>query len=376
MGWCWAMWLSQRVHQVQSQIGAGISLDRVLVDGKPAPSLADGQVLLLPYADNLNVAGTDRRQVQLAKDGAVKRLREVGLLVHEELDACTVAQSLTLGYSIDGESGTVRPAPDRLHMVQMACKWLSRRPRVTGLSIQKLLGHAVHFMLLRRELLSIPRRLYDFVQYAGNRKCRLWATAAIEARWIGELLTLSVADLRRVPSTLLTSLDASLSGIAVCSKQEDLDIVTSLGSFKEGWRFKGRNPADRPRQQALGQLDPFSDVRAAKPVGVEREDPFELWVDFPEVDPSIMDKSKWQLKFSQRMLFPEAITVLEGRAVVATLRQKFRSVATFGQRHVHLCDNLGTVLSLPLLRVCRRVACLLLATSSSLKLRGSPVRST
>ena len=378
MGWSWAMWLSQRVHQVQSQIGAGISQDRVLVDGKPAPDLSDGQVLLLPYADNLNVAGVDQRRVQMAKDGAVKRLREVGLLVHEEMDACTVAQSL--GYCIDGVAGTVRPVADPLHTVQLAFKWLSRRPRVTGLAIQKLLGHAVHFMLLRRELLSIPRRLYDFVQYAGQSRRRLWAVAAVEARWIGELLSLSTADLRRVPSTQLTSSDASLSGIAVCSKQESLSTVLALGSFKEGWRFKGRNPADRPRQRALGRLDPFTDPESVKPIGAAHEDPLELVVDFPEVDPLILKKEDWQLRFAQYMQHPEAITVLEGRAVVATLRHKFRSLACFRQRHVHLCDNLGTVLALekgrspspPLLRVCRRVACLLLATSSSLNLRWIP----
>ena len=30
MGWSWAMWLLQRAHQFQSQIGAGVSQDRVL----------------------------------------------------------------------------------------------------------------------------------------------------------------------------------------------------------------------------------------------------------------------------------------------------------------------------------------------------------
>ena len=38
MGWSWAMWLSQRVHQVQSQIGAGVSQDRVLVDASRLPT--------------------------------------------------------------------------------------------------------------------------------------------------------------------------------------------------------------------------------------------------------------------------------------------------------------------------------------------------
>ena len=45
------------------------------------------------------------------------------------------------------------------------------RPRITGKSVEKLLGHAVHFMMLKRELLScFFRSLYDFVQAnCGNR---------------------------------------------------------------------------------------------------------------------------------------------------------------------------------------------------------------
>ncbi|CAK9105668.1 unnamed protein product [Durusdinium trenchii] len=279
MGWSWAMWLSQRVHQHQSQLGAGVSCDRVLVDGKPAPSLSNGEVLLLPYADNLNVCGINAEAVQRAKDRAVARLRQVGLTVHEEMDANNTSQSL--GYMIDGAVGQVTPIPERLHRVQLAFKWLSRRPRVTGRAVQRLLGHAVHFMMLRRELLSIPHHLYAFVQQANGR-CRLWCSAAVEARWIGELLPLCATDLRKQTSALLTASDASLSGIAVCTRLADEQSVRTLGSYRERWRFKGRNPVNRPRQNALGVLDPFSDIASVKPVGHVMDDPFELDNQFPE----------------------------------------------------------------------------------------------
>lgn len=36
MGWNWAMFIAQRVHQHQSMLAAGLGVDRVLVDGRPS----------------------------------------------------------------------------------------------------------------------------------------------------------------------------------------------------------------------------------------------------------------------------------------------------------------------------------------------------
>lgn len=124
------------------------------------------------------------------------------------------------------------PIPERLHRVRLAFRWLTRRPRVTGKAIQTLLGHAVRFMMLKRELLSIPNHLYAFVQHAKDGKRRLWASAAVEAKWIGQLLPLCSADLRKQTSTLLTAWDASLSGIAVCVRETEKTTVEQIGSFR------------------------------------------------------------------------------------------------------------------------------------------------
>ena len=303
MGWSWAMWLSQRVHQFQSQLGANIGMDRVLVDGKQSPDLSTGEVLLLPYADNLNIAGTDKRRVQAAKDGAVAQLRQVGLVVHEELDATTTAQSL--GFLIDGEAGRVTPIPDRIEKIRLALGWLSKRPRVSGHSIQKILGHVVHFCMLKQPLLSIPRRLYDFVTYAGHRRCRLWAGAAVEARWLRDLLPLVSADLRKPLSGVLTASDASLSGIAVCSRDVQLEDIHSLIKTKEAWRYKGRNPASRPRANFFEseQLDPFTDISTVKPIFPDVVDPYELNEEFVEVSKHLHTSEDWSLRFSQYVQF-------------------------------------------------------------------------
>lgn len=160
MGWNWAMWLAQRAHQNVALEASKLDMARVMVEGKPCPDLSGGEVVIIPFADNLNVAGTNSQRVQQVKDAVVQRLREVGFSVHEETDACTLAQSL--GFLIDGKQGVITPIPERLDRILAAFRWLAKRPEVDGRCIERLLGHAVHICLLRRQLLCLFRSLYDF----------------------------------------------------------------------------------------------------------------------------------------------------------------------------------------------------------------------
>jgi hypothetical protein len=61
---------------------------------------------------------------------------------------------------------------------------------MSGHWIQKSLGHVVHFCMLKIPLLSVPRLFYSisFVTYAGHRRFAALDRAAVEARWLGEML--------------------------------------------------------------------------------------------------------------------------------------------------------------------------------------------
>ena len=383
MGWSWAMYWAQRVHQLQALIGAGLSQERLLVSGKPAPSLEGGTPLVIAYADNLNVAGTCPERVQAAKDGAVAHLRSLGFGVHEELDACSSAASL--GFMVDGVRGLVKPVPEKVGRVIAAFTWLSRRPRVNGRSVEKLLGHAVHFMLLRRELLSCMRSLYDYVQATYRARRRLWKSAAREAGWVASLLKICHADLRRRWDDQVTSSDASLSGMAVSCRLADREQVARLSRQQEQWRFKTRD-FSAPRERALGQdasfppHDPFSDPDTVKPKAVLPEDPFTINADFDEIPASFMECDDWHDLFAVRFHHPEPITVLESRGVVAAIQHKCRSARNFNKRHLHLNDNLANVLccekgrsaSFHMLSACRKLCALLVAANCSVHHRWIP----
>ena len=378
MGWSWAMWIAQRVHQFQCLVASGLPPSRIMTDRRPVPSLETDEPFVLPYADNLNVGGTNQSKVQAVKDKVVKHLRDIGFKVHEELDATTMANSL--GYQIDGELGTVQPIPDKLRKVQLCLQWLARRPKISGKAVEKILGHMVHFTLIRRELLSLFRNLYDFAHTYSGAAHRMWRSAAREARWAAVLLNLCVADLRKEWDTVVTASDASLSGIAVCKRSADLETVQKIGSQKEGWRFSSYDPTTRPREQTVEKKDVFADPDTVKPLRVLPHDPFCFNSEFVEIEESFMDPSFWQLQYNVHMQIPEHITLLEGRGIVSALRHKLRDVNCFNKRHLHLGDNLASILiaekgrssSYDMLRVTRRLTALLLASSCILAGRWIP----
>ena len=377
MGWSWAMYFAQRVHQHLCLEATGLSMSQVLVEGRPAPDMSKEGVVLIPYADNLNVAGLNQNEVQHVKDTVVKHLRDKGFRVHEETEASTTAVSL--GFLIDGEHGVICPIPERLDRVLSAFTWLSMEPRVSGKAVERVIGHAVHFCMLRRELLSIFRSLYDFIQHSYWHRTKLWPSAAREARWASHLLKLCSADLTREWSSDTTASDASLSGVAVCRRSMSEADQVRYGTRKEIWRYKYNLPV-KPRDSAIGRPDPFTDIRTVKPIDHKSADPFVLDADFPEVDASLLKQEDWHDVFSVHMVIPEHITLLEGRGVVAALRHKLRSKHEFFKRHLHFNDNMGVVLlcskgrsnSYPMLRVARRIACLCLAADISLSVRWIP----
>lgn len=177
----------------------------------------------------------------------------------------------------------------------------------------------------------------------------------------------------------MTASDASLSGVAVCWSEGLAPDIDRIGSQKEPWRYRLKTDV-QPRSKALQHGDPFHDPSTVKPIDVTEVDPYELNYEFEEVPDEILDSNKWTDAFSVRMQMPEHITLLEGRAAVGSLRHKFRSVSEFSKKHLHLNDNMSVCLmcskgrsgAYSMLRVCRRICCLLLATDSLLSVRWIP----
>ncbi|CAK0900339.1 unnamed protein product, partial [Prorocentrum cordatum] len=163
MGFSWAFYFVQRLVEHQCRVslaGAGLAF-KFLRDQAPAPDLGT-QLAVLPYCDNINVAGIRREEVKEAKDVIVRRLRFVQFTVHEETEPETLSYSL--GRVIDGESWVVRNRSERGERLRKVCEALEGGQPVTGRQMKQYLGHVVDFFLIGREALSVLRACYDFAQ--------------------------------------------------------------------------------------------------------------------------------------------------------------------------------------------------------------------
>ena len=397
MGFSWAFWIAQRVHQHIALRGSGLSPQRLLVDAAPAPDLCCAEPLMLPYCDNLNLAGTSVLPVQQALERSILALESHGFDVHERVDATLQVESL--GYCIDGESGLVSIRPAKLALHIPAWRWISSRPRISGRALERMLGHLVPFLLLRREFLALPAALYSFAQRMKGRRARLWPSAAQEARWIATLLPLVCSDLRMPWSAQLTMSDASLTGFAVCSSRASPEVCAGLGRQAERARYRVAQPRPAARASALAwrdaavpSRDPFADIETVKTcVGAIHPDTglcildvhasdLEPNPEFNEVPLELLASDQWSFRFASPVLYSEPIGALEALGVLAGLRHKLRATCQFGLRHVHIGDNLGLTLALGKgrahpyrwLRIFRKILCLAIATRSRFYHRWIP----
>ncbi|MBM4023751.1 MAG: hypothetical protein FJ284_16205, partial [Planctomycetes bacterium] len=115
MGFSWALWLFQQIHQRAAR-RAGCGNDSRLRDRQPwQPGLA---VRHSEYVDNFVALGSSKVEVGNAVNSVVGELRRIGLPVHEIETGCT--QAKVLGWEINGLTGTIRPSSSRLWRVRLA----------------------------------------------------------------------------------------------------------------------------------------------------------------------------------------------------------------------------------------------------------------
>ncbi len=154
---------------------------------------------------------------------------------------------------------------------------------MSGRQLEHELGHAIHMMLLKRELLCIFRACYDFIQSSYDKPVKIWKSVAKEAQWAAALLRLCYCDLRQPWDPMVSMSDASLTGIAVTVSKWELEQVRDVCTTREKWRYVGRNPLNQPRSTALGQLDPLTDILTVKPLPKSADDQS---YDYDEYEPN------------------------------------------------------------------------------------------
>lgn len=243
MGWSWALWWCQSVHEKIAERG-GLEESERLRDRHPVTSNSFWHI---QYVDNLHVLGTDEEEVKARFWKAVQALREAGLTVHEIEEGQTEDSSVKmLGWEIHG-NGRVTPSHERLWRVRLAIRELLRRGKSSGQQLERLVGHMTFISLCRREALSVLGESYTFIRRHYQQIVPLWKSVRNELeKWDG-IAPLIFSDLRRPWSERLLAVDASEWGLGVTTSQIKSADSQALGGCIERWRFRGEE-AKNPRQ--------------------------------------------------------------------------------------------------------------------------------
>ena len=386
-GFSWSLYFAQKANEqvcrgTESLCKATLGSDR----GGPivlrVGSLEGDSIHFYVYVDNLGVIDFDRSLVSTVMQELQKHFDSLGL----ELHASEVSSGAVdaLGCVLDGGQMQSRLQSKRLWRVHQAIAGLLQRGRCSGQALEKVLGHCTFCGLMNRRSLSCFNAVYSFVHANYDCVATLWNTVREELEAFKGILFLLTQDWWKQWNPMVTSSDASLAGFGCCKAWWPKQAVAQTGRVQERSRFK-RSSGHSARESALtmagfsydGQAWGRVDEKTAQKL---TETGWELNEKFEEVPSFGLRREFWTPSQWGKWHHSEPIGILEARAVFFSLRRL--ALTRFGHdlRHLHLCDNLGVVLSIErsrsrnfkVLKVLREIAAYCFARNIHFSIRWVP----
>ncbi|CAK0894060.1 unnamed protein product, partial [Prorocentrum cordatum] len=139
MGWKWALFMVQRIHEHVLDGVPELGPRRRAVDFRPPPRVEDGAVHTV-YVDNVLIEGFDKAEVTRLREAACAALQQAGYATHDESDAA--ASMEMLGVEQTGCPGRVQVSAKRYWRLWQALEWIRRRqPPLSSRQLERLIGH-------------------------------------------------------------------------------------------------------------------------------------------------------------------------------------------------------------------------------------------
>ncbi|NCF89963.1 MAG: hypothetical protein GWQ05_03245, partial [Verrucomicrobiaceae bacterium] len=369
MGWKWALFIVQRVHEHVLEQDPAFEESRRACDFRPPPSVHERAFYSL-YVDNVLVEGHDAEEVGRMGKRATELLENAGYATHDFSEACPTMS--TLGVEQDGLRQTVHLSSTRYWRLWWSIEvLLKNRKPITSTQMERLLGHFTFIALLRRELLSTLRACYDFVSSKFLEPRVVWFSVERELKMVQGLLIFARRHLGSAWDPRVSAFDACESGHATVESTADVDDIRQIGRWHERWRYKSGDKVDdpliyQPRQRAFMNMN--EETNKIPDTSDPDQNPM-----FPEVPNGFVSKLSWKTTNFQPIFTPEAIHLSEMRGYLGSIRRRLLGdPAAWHKNHLILGDNLGLMLSLSkgrcrnptLLMLHRRAAAWMFATGS------------
>ena len=386
-GFSWSLYFAQRTNEYIAGRVDPLA-DSVLANDRSGPmTLVVGREHgvsshFYVYVDNLGVVGTERLHVDEAMSALQERFNGLGLQLHasEVSDGYVEA----LGCVLEGGQMRSRPNPKRLWRIHHGIKGLLNRGRCMGKALEILVGHCTFLGLINRASLSIFHNVYSFIRKHYWEVAGLWESVRAELRAFMGVCFLLCQDWWRPWNQLVTSSDASLGGYGACKGWWPREVVSRVGRRIERSRFK-RLGSHSARESALCAAGFQYDGRDWGPLTVAsakrlNEAGWEVDPSFEEVPSGALKRHIWSPMFWGGWLYKENIGILEARTVLKSLKRICLTRYGHDLRQLHLCDNLGVVLSVErfrsknykLLKIIRCIAAYCFSRNVSFSIRWIP----
>ncbi|CAK0847428.1 unnamed protein product, partial [Prorocentrum cordatum] len=296
MGWSWAVHFIQEAHL--HLVKSVLPSQPWCLDKCPGIDLNSEDAKVL-YIDNFAVLSQSSDRAATAVADMQAALAAKGVV--SELDPAPARRGELLGCELDLQTGCWHVLGRGLWRVYGALEHvLSGRAKVSGQELERLIGHLVSILMLRREGLALLHSSYEFVQASYSKKQPLWKSVTREMGWVKALLPCLRADTRRPWSEVVTCFDAPPWGYGIVETEWDLEDVQRVGRASERARFRGVLAAEgAPRERALEQ----EIARAPEPALLLAG----RSAGFPEVDYGKMRARPWRVVGCGRWKRKEAI---------------------------------------------------------------------
>ncbi|CAK0870936.1 unnamed protein product [Prorocentrum cordatum] len=345
MGFTWALYFCHSAveHIVAAGVPGGAS--RAAREKHRAPQASFASPITSTYVDNaaLLSANTSTSDLQTV----LHQFSARDMRTHDIVEHTFALEHL--GAVFDGHRRLLHHQPRRVWRVYLAGKELLRRRRLRGEVLRVWIGHVVHLFMLNRPALSCLWAVYQFIQHALERRCRVWGSVRQEIKVILGLVFLCQRDLSAPRLRMAYCSDSSDLGYCLAVTSASDAELREAAAYHERWRFI--EDRSDPRCELVPYLE-LCDSAGLSPLGGSpepwREDhvpPAEFAEHFEsESYGRILVRcphSRWKTLFERKWNDPtEHINTKEGRVMLAGLRRACRNPRCHKKRLLSLSDSL------------------------------------
>jgi hypothetical protein len=230
------VYVAQRVHTHQLHSSGALPAEEEIV---PERGLGGVKSCHSVYVDDLGVFEVGKRgdssvmaKVDARLDSAAAAVGAKGIPENKKKREAASTKLQSLGVQVDGERGVLYASEEKLRVLIAATRGAISQGWLSPKSLEKLVGRWTWLMLLRRPLLSVFSRVYQYIRSGSGKRRHLWPSVARELQLAVDLSPFLFADLRAGKSDVVVAVDASTKGAGVVYKTGTSDAV--LNSFLRG----------------------------------------------------------------------------------------------------------------------------------------------